>query len=227
MGNKITLYHGSNMIVRNPEFGKGNSRNDYGLGFYCTKDPDLAKEWACGSRAGGYSNIYNLEISALEILDLSSEAYGILNWLAALIDNRTFLISNPIAAEAKEYLTAWFLPNFNAVDVVVGNRADDSYFTFALDFLNNTISVRQLKRAMALGSLGKQFVLKSRKAFDQIQFVRSEPADGDIYFEKRRKRDAEARKEYLQNERNMANMNDDIYMIDILRQEMKQNDARL
>ena len=41
---EITLYHGSADIIERPEFGKGNSRNDYGLGFYCTREIELAKE---------------------------------------------------------------------------------------------------------------------------------------------------------------------------------------
>ena len=227
MENIITLYHGSGSIIERPEFGKGNPHNDYGIGFYCTGNIELAKEWACSDRRGGYANTYSLDISSLSIMDLSDEVYGILSWLAVLINNRTFLINNPLAVEAKEYLTTWFLPDINAVDAIEGYRADDSYFTFALDFLNNTISMRQLARAMSLGSLGKQFVLKSRKAFELIRFNMSEAADGETYFIKRRKRDTDAREEYLKKERHAVRINDEIYMIDILRQEMKQDDARL
>ena len=53
---------------------------------------------------------------------------------------------------------------------MIGYRADDSYFSFAQDFINGTISYRQLNRAMHLGKLGQQFVLKSKKAFERIAF---------------------------------------------------------
>ena len=43
----MDLYHGSEKIVRVPAFGVGNVHNDYGLGFYCTQNVGLAKEWAC------------------------------------------------------------------------------------------------------------------------------------------------------------------------------------
>lgn len=39
-----TIYHGSQKTIRTPALGTGNPRNDYGLGFYCTKCPNLAKE---------------------------------------------------------------------------------------------------------------------------------------------------------------------------------------
>ena len=45
----ITLYHGSEQLVEEPTLGKGKKNNDFGLGFYCTKSEDLAKEWAVSS----------------------------------------------------------------------------------------------------------------------------------------------------------------------------------
>ena len=38
------IYHGSKDIVKKPEYGKGKSYNDYGLGFYCTDMIEMAKE---------------------------------------------------------------------------------------------------------------------------------------------------------------------------------------
>ena len=222
-----TLYHGSVGIINKPEYGKGNKRNDYGLGFYCTEDLELAKEWACTNRRGGFANVYTINTSGFSILDLSQPQYSLLNWLAVLVNNRVFSLTSPMAAQAQEYLTAFFLPDLSLVDAVCGYRADDSYFTFAMDFLSNTISLRQLSRAMQLGNLGEQFVLKSRKAFDLIQFVRSETADGEVYYPKRKKRDLDARAEYLTRERKIARLGEDIFMLDILREEMKQGDERL
>ena len=224
---EITLYHGSAKIIECPSFGIGNHRNDYGLGFYCTKEIELAKEWACSTKAGGFANVYSLPLSGLRILRLDDPEYGILNWLAVLVNNRVFTIDAPIMAEGMEYLTAHFLPGISDFDAIEGYRADDSYFTFATDFLSNTISLSQLSRAMRLGSLGDQFVLKSQKAFDALGFIGSEPADGEVYFAKRMDRDKRARDQYLKQERRSAHQRDDIFMIDVLREEMKQDDARL
>ena len=41
----ITIYHGSPNIVTTV-FGEGKAYNDYGQGFYCTENLELAKEWA-------------------------------------------------------------------------------------------------------------------------------------------------------------------------------------
>jgi len=223
----ITIYHGSSKVIQHPEFGKGNSRNDYGLGFYCTFEIELAKEWACSTRSGGFANIYSIDVAGLNVMNLDAPEYGLLDWLSLLVNNRIFSVDAPIVAEGMEYLTAHFLPDVAGFDAIKGYRADDSYFTFAMDFLSNTISLRQLSRAMRLGTLGEQFVLKSQKAFDMLTFVRSEPADGAVYFAKRRDRDKEARDQYLKRERRSARQSDDMFMLDILREEMKRGDARL
>jgi len=223
----ITLYHGSKKIIKHPVFGEGNPQNDYGLGFYCTKEIELAKEWACAAKTGGFANVYTLDISDLNILALNSPEYGILDWLAVLVNNRLFAVDTPIMAESKDYLTEHFLPDTSGFDAIDGYRADDSYFTFAMDFLSNTTSLNQLYRAMRLGSLGEQFILKSQKAFKTLNFIRSEPADGEIYFVRRNDRDKQARDEYLKNERKKARQRDDIFMLDILREEMKRGDARV
>ena len=174
----IALYHGSSKIIECPEYGKGNRHNDYGLGFYCTLDIELAKEWACSTMTGGFANTYTIDVTKLSLLNLGDPEYGLLDWLAVLVNNRVFSVDAPIVAEGMVYLSEHFLPDVHRFDAVRGYRADDSYFTFAVDFLSNTISLRQLSRAMRLGSLGEQFVLKSRKAFDALTFIRSEPADG-------------------------------------------------
>ena len=222
-----TLYHGSSLIIEKPEYGKGNPHNDYGLGFYCTENTELAKEWACLDKNGGFVNSYTVDTENLNILNLFEEKYNILHWLSILTNNRTFRTSSQIASQAKEYLLAHFLPDISVYDAIIGYRADDSYFAFAMDFLNNTISLRQLERAMYLGKLGEQFMVRSKKAFELLRFTGSEPADGGIYYAKRLARDNEAREQYLKGERLTIPVSNDLYMIDILRQEMKHDDERL
>ena len=39
---KKILYHGSEFLIEKPEFGKGARHNDYGRGFYCTENIELA-----------------------------------------------------------------------------------------------------------------------------------------------------------------------------------------
>ena len=222
---KIILYHGSPDIIEKPEYGKGKSYNDYGLGFYCTEHLELAKEWACTENVDGYANRYEFDTVGLAVLNLSSEEYTILNWLAILLQNRRLRLSTPVSRQGKEYLLKNFLPDYQKYDVIIGYRADDSYFSFARAFVTNGISLRQLGYAMKLGKLGEQYVLKSPKAFESIRFLDYVVADNSIYYATREAR-ADAARADFQRELEKEDI-DGIFMRDILREEMKQDDPRL
>lgn len=223
---KKTIFHGSQSIIEKPVFGYGKSRNDYGLGFYCTEDLTLAKEWAVTKDSNGYANCYSLETENLTCLDLNSEQYTILHWLSVLLENRIFDINTALAQEAKEYLLKNFSVPYNEYDIITGYRADDSYFSFAQDFINGAISVRQLGNAMHLGKLGTQFVLKSQKAFDAIIYEGHEMAEYSEWFTKKEIRDKSARRQYFDVEKNRRQRGD-LYIVQILDEEIKADDPRI
>ncbi len=227
MGNSLILYHGSEQIVEVPQYGVGKKYNDYGQGFYCTESLELAKEWACPVKKDGYANRYVLSLEGLKVMYLTRGEFHILNWMALLLQNRRFDINNSVGSNAREYILNNFLPDISDVDVIVGYRADDSYFSFAQDFVNNTISVRDLNRAMHLGALGEQVVLISEKAFQQILFEGYETADYREYYYKRIERDTQAREIYRRQKKDLSVLKDDLFVLDILREEMRPDDERL
>ena len=51
-----TIYHGSDHMIEKPKFGYGKPYNDYGVGFYCTENPNMAKEWGVGIDHNGYGS---------------------------------------------------------------------------------------------------------------------------------------------------------------------------
>jgi hypothetical protein len=220
------IYHGSKNIIETPIFGDGKKYNDYGLGFYCTDSIDMAKEWGTGIDSDGYANIYELETEGLKILNLNDSQYCILHWLAVLLKNREFDIPSGLALEAKEYLMENFLIDYSIFDIMIGYRADDSYFSFAQDFINGTISYRQLNNAMHLGKLGQQIVLKSKLAFEQIHYKGYEVAKSCEWYARKELRDKAARREYFDTERNRRKRGD-LYITQILDEEMKVDDSRL
>ena len=223
----MMIYHGSKDIIETPEFGKGNQKNDYGLGFYCTENVELAKEWACSNNeTNGYANQYEIDFSAYKVLDLREEKYSILNWMALLLKFRTFDVNTPISAQAKEYILENFYVDVEEYDVIIGYRADDSYFSFAKDFINNTITVEQLAKAMHLGELGIQIVLKSKKAFDTVKYISYELAECKEYYVKRVSRDKKARETYLSGYRQNL-VSDGLFVMDIMRKGLKNGDKIL
>ena len=220
------LYHGSCKIIEKPVFGKGKRYNDYGLGFYCTDSLEMAKEWGVSRDKDGYANCYELDCEDLRILDLNGPQYCILHWLAVLLENREFDVPSALALEAKEYILKHFSVDYKDYDAIIGYRADDSYFSFAQDFINGTISYRQLNKAMHLGKLGQQFVLKSQKAFDHIRFTGYETAEHEEWYARQQARDQKARRQYFDVER-FKRQRGDLYIMQIMDEEMKPNDPRL
>lgn len=220
------IYHGSLNIIKQPIFGYGKRYNDYGLGFYCTESIDLAKEWAVDFKRDGYANCYKLSDEHLNTLYLNDNQYCILHWLALLLDNRRFDVSTGLAKSAKEYILKNFLIDISEYDIIVGYRADDSYFSFAQDFIGGAISYRQLNHAMHLGDLGEQIVLKSQRAFEGLTYVKHEYVPAEEWYVKKAARDAEARNTYFSSERSNY-VKGDLYITQILDEEMKQNDLCL
>lgn len=224
MEKQIKIYHGSEKNIIKPIFGEGKKNNDFGLGFYCTKDINLAKEWAVSSLKDGFANKYILNIEYLKILNLNSSEYTILNWIAILVEHRLFSLKSPVAQRAKKYLIDNFGINVNAYDVIIGYRGDDSYFDYAESFLNNSITVEQLAKAMKLGKLGEQIVIKSQYAFSCLTYDGFEIAKKEEFYEYRKVRNDNANKMYLNI---LEDESDGLYIRDIIRLEIKNNDTRI
>ncbi len=222
----MIVFHGSEHIVAHPAFHGGKRTNDYGYGFYTTESLELAKEWACARGSNGFANRYELSLEGLSLLQLNGEGYSILNWLAILAAYRSYWQSSSIAEQAKTYLQEHFFVDPEKYDVVIGYRADDSYFSFAQDFVANAISLRQLSEAMHLGRLGEQIVLKSERAHKAIRFLGAVLAEAPYWSEQKAARDREARRAYRVARQAAAGV-DEIYMLDIMREEMTHGDPRL
>lgn len=219
----ITLFHGSKNIITKPSYGIGNIHNDYGMAFYCTKHIELAKEWAVTEQSSGFANMYSMNLDGLDVLDLGNGDYSVLNWLAILLENRTFR-TNTDASAGKDYIIDNFLPSYKKTDVIKGYRADDSYFSYANAFLNNSVSLEKLYAVMQLGDLGIQFAIKSENAFNRLTFLDALPANKLEYYPRKKARDEKARDMYSQFQKTAE---DGIYMIDIYRQKWRHDDERL
>ena len=221
----MILFHGSPIIVSEPTLAKGKPNNDYGQGFYCTQNKELAKEWACKFGDDGYLNQYELEDTDLKILNLNERHP--LCWIAILLKHRTFNISSEIAKQARDYIIDKFYINVKDYDLIIGYRADDSYFSYASSFISNTISLQILIEAMRLGDLGYQVALVSEKAFQKIKFISAEKVDASIYFSKYDNRDKNARKNYKDSLDDHLFDLLDLFVLDIIRERMELDDERL
>ncbi len=209
----MKVFHGSKIIIKKPELKYGKKYNDYGQGFYTSENFNLACEWATSDNNDGIVNEYEIDIDKLKVLKLDSE-YNILNWLAILLDNRTIHFKSELSKQACNYIKDNFLINYKEYDVIIGYRADDSYFSFVNDFVNNEIPLQTLEDSMYLGKLGLQLFV-TNNAFNKIKYVKSHIAYCEDYYTKYINRDNLARKKYKDK---IIDINSSIYVIDILRQ---------
>ena len=170
---KIVLFHGSLAAVGWPQLSKCREENDFGKCFYCTEDMDLAKEWSCQRGRTGVVSGYLLTLDDLNIVNLNSEEYHTLNWIGTLLQHRRPNNLDDDSEYARDYLIQNFAVDMADADIIVGYRADDSYFQYATDFLRNRISLDKLSEAMRLGKLGEQVAVRSERAFRRITFKRS------------------------------------------------------
>ena len=184
------IYHGSEFIIEKPEYLKGNIHNDYGLGFYCSSNKELAKEWAAKRTGHGFVNKYRIRDDRLNILDLTKPPFNdVLYWVALLMHNRELSddLRNNYPRELK-YLEDKYLIDIKKYDIVIGYRADDSYFRFPEAFVRSEITLESLNKIFQAGKLGKQYVLISEHSFNLIHFLEYEEAfersRGDYYTRK-------------------------------------------
>lgn len=168
----MQLFHGTDHIIEVPDIHIGNPHNDYGMGFYCTRIDEMAREWACKKNTDGFVNIYSLDTEGLKTLNLLDGNHTVLNWIALLLQFRTFKLDSAVALDARDYIIEHYAIDLGDYDIVVGYRADDSYFQYAESFVSNTLPLRSLNLALKLGKLGEQTVVHLAKRLCAFTFHR-------------------------------------------------------
>ncbi len=223
----IRLMHGSDHAIPKPEWGLCSPHNDYGRGFYCTREDEMACEWACKKNTDGFVNVYSLDDKGLKVLNLLAPEFSVLNWIAILLQHRTFDLSSEVATNARKLLIENYALDLKPFDIVVGYRADDSYFKYAESFVSNSLPLRTLKKALTLGKLGEQTVIVSEKGFKRLKFVESYAVAKEDYYPKFLSRDTKAREAFRAEIQKSKTFINDLFILDILREGIKNDDPRL
>ena len=168
----IPLYHGSPNKCFIPHYGYGEDKHDYGRGFYTTLDYELACEWAVCTSEGenGYVHKYILDTVGLSILNLNEE-YGVLTWLAVLSKHRSAAKSKKCKLNEKKLIDKYYDKEIENYDVIIGYRADDSFFSFAKQAIRGEVDISLLDEIMRQGKLGYQVFLQSERAFEKIKEI--------------------------------------------------------
>lgn len=114
----ITLYHGSNVVVKQPEVRVVGYNKDFGFGFYCTQLERQAKRWALTKKRLHVVSVYGYKPNGLlrvKRFDSMSD-----EWL--------------------DFIAACRHGESHCYDIVEGPMADDEVWDYVEDYMLGRIS---------------------------------------------------------------------------------------
>ena len=157
----MILYHGSNVVVKEPEIRIYNRYLDFGYGFYTTSNYEQAKNFAekVAKRKGGKAivNIYEYndetfcEYLKIKIFDSTNE-----EWLDFVSDNRNGTLKD------------------SKYDIVIGPVADDDVYKTLHIYNDGLVTKEQALEALKVKKLYNQYVFLSTRALLFLKFIKSE-----------------------------------------------------
>lgn len=154
----MILYHGSLVIVENPEIRVGDRYLDFGYGFYTTMNKEQAIKWTekQKNRKGadtGYVSIYDLDIekaeSELKILRFEKADKA---WLDFISANRK--------GQCKE-----------SYDIVVGPVADDGVYEVVRLYEIGVYDLEETLKRLKVEELYNQVLFHTEKSLTYLKFI--------------------------------------------------------
>lgn len=152
----MILYHGSQMIVDEPEIRKTKYTKDFGWGFYCTVIKEQAEKWAVKFKTKGYLNIYEY----IEDNTLNIRVFPEVNeeWLD--------FVANCRHGEPHGY------------DIVEGPMADDTIYNFVERYLSGMMGKEEFLALAKFKHPTHQISFHSLYALNTLKFIEAK----EVYF---------------------------------------------
>ena len=152
MSEKIRLFHGSSSIVRVPDLSISRTDIDFGQGFYLSPEPITSIKWACRT-VSSICNEYEMSFDNLKVHKFELDK----DWLNYVIRNR--------AEQTDQH------SDFDDYDVLIGAIADDKLFHIIDLYEDGLISVENAIKIMNCMDYGSQYVLKTDKAINNLEYT--------------------------------------------------------
>lgn len=153
----MLLYHGSNIVVREPKILKSQRYLDFGAGFYMTSDFEQARKWAvrtAARREEGVATISVFELSDdyVDRVKVRTFARPDRDWLRYITVHRT---GNP---PADDY------------DMVVGPVANDQAIRTVNNYLKGYFPEEVAIKLLLPQKLKDQYLFRTEKALSLLAF---------------------------------------------------------
>lgn len=159
----MLLYHGSNIVVREPKILKSQRYLDFGAGFYMTSDFEQARKWAvrtAARREEGVATISVFEINDdyVDRVKVRTFARPDRDWLRYITVHRT---GNP---PADDY------------DMVVGPVANDQAIRTVNNYLKGYFPEEVAIKLLLPQKLKDQYLFRTEKALSLLAFKEARQA---------------------------------------------------
>lgn len=147
----MEIYHGSNVIVKNPKIVISGFYKDFGYGFYCTSLEKQAQKWALTKRGESVVSVYSYNV--MEGLRVLSFPKMTDEWLDFVVDCRHGV--------RHDY------------DIVEGPMADDQIWDYIEDYMEGIITREAFWVLAKFKHPTHQIVFCTQRALDTIIYERS------------------------------------------------------
>ncbi len=154
----MRLYHGSNVVVKEPKILESSRRTDFGVAFYLTTSLEQAKRWAKlrAERTGEglpVVSVFELEGRIFKSLKLRKFLSANAAWLKYVAEHRLG------TAKAE------------TADIVVGPVADDKTLPTLTRYLLGVYTQAETLRRLKTQKLLDQYAFRTEKALAGLRFV--------------------------------------------------------
>ena len=153
----MILYHGSNVVVREPHLLKIQRELDFGKGFYTTSDLEQASKWARRTalrlkQSQGYVSVYEVDEEKMLTLRVLRFDKPDEHWLRFVVANRKG------AAPTDEW------------DIIHGPVANDQTMPVIDLFLDGMYDEEETIKRLLPQKLKDQYTFKSNSAIALLRF---------------------------------------------------------
>lgn len=153
----MILYHGGNVIVRDPHLLKIQRELDFGKGFYTTSDMEQASKWARRTalrlkQSTAYVSVYTVDEDKLRSLRILRFEKADQQWLRFVVANRKGM------APVHEW------------DIIHGPVADDQTMPVIDLFLDGMYDEEEAIKRLLPQKLKDQYTFKTPAAIALLQF---------------------------------------------------------
>ena len=165
------LYHGSKNGIEGDIQPKSRERCDFGCGFYLGDKPDQPKGLISQRLKNKFYEI-DYDFTGLNIKEFGESYIDKIDWALFIAYNR-----EPELFKEYNLLKDRYRAYNEGYDVIIGYIADDSMMTTLTDFFKGITSDKEMIDCLAHVKLGKQYVLKNKKACEteRLKIVECRP----------------------------------------------------